>query len=347
MPRIGSIASSGGANSFYTAASEVAMLALSDIVACDCCYRTDLARIYINNSGANSSMSDWTITESLGVNVQINIPGSSVGTLSYTGVSPQDVTIDASGYYGPSMKFRIRYVNCALSPDVFDLHGDYSNSSLSKVVNNAQASTTPTDYFNGLKISFGSADGHTNYDTVDFEITDSGVILTTIVGPGVGGFEKSGMGALFNDLYIGKDPTDDTQVIVQNSKNNSIGAGCCYAVAIDEDGTTEINSATGKAIEVTNGGSRVARFYNSDIGINTTFPAAKAHITQVAGSNKPVIELDQDDDNEPFIEFDGTTEAGSSKNITSWTTGAALQGYVRVSINGTDYWMPYYSAPTS
>lgn len=59
------------------------------------------------------------------------------------------------------------------------------------------------------------------------------------------------------------------------------------------------------------------------------------------------LEIKQDDADEPFIKFTGTSAASSANNITTWTTGATLTGYVRNNINGTDYWMPYYTAPTS
>lgn len=59
------------------------------------------------------------------------------------------------------------------------------------------------------------------------------------------------------------------------------------------------------------------------------------------------IDLKQDDADEPFIKFTGTSAANTANNITTWTVGATLTGYVRVAVGATDYWMPYYTAPTS
>lgn len=64
-----------------------------------------------------------------------------------------------------------------------------------------------------------------------------------------------------------------------------------------------------------------------------------------AGSAALVV--DQNDADEPFINYAGTSSAGTADNISTFTTGASIQGFVRVSINGTDRWMPFYDAPTS
>jgi len=61
----------------------------------------------------------------------------------------------------------------------------------------------------------------------------------------------------------------------------------------------------------------------------------------------PCLELDQDDTDEEFIEFDGTSAASAAASISSWTSGNTIQGFVRVTINGTDRWIPFYDDPTS
>ncbi len=71
----------------------------------------------------------------------------------------------------------------------------------------------------------------------------------------------------------------------------------------------------------------------------------------------PVLELEQDDQDEPFIDFDGTSAADQTKSISTvngdgvvegpknFSAGAgwAFEGMVRISINGTDRWIPFYS----
>ena len=73
------------------------------------------------------------------------------------------------------------------------------------------------------------------------------------------------------------------------------------------------------------------------------------HLTVSCSSTlgQQAVTIDQDDVDQAFIDFQGTSEAGDSKNLTSWTTGATLQGYLKVEISGTARWVPFYSAPTS
>ena len=61
----------------------------------------------------------------------------------------------------------------------------------------------------------------------------------------------------------------------------------------------------------------------------------------------PVLYLDQGDSSEPFIDYVGTSAANASNSISTWTTGNSIQGFIQIDINGTQYWMPYYDAPTS
>jgi len=339
---IGSVSRPSGSN-HYIAGNESTMLALS-VNEGDTVYRSDLDRLYVNIAGANASMSDWQITSPVDPYINVDLEYSSAGEITYGGTGLQDLTVDASLYCGAPKKFRVRWVNTG-TPNKFNLYGDFSNDTNALIVNNADASTSPTDYYKGLKLSFGSTTGHTNYDTADFEITDCGVEISVVSREDDGVFINSD-GIDFSDIgYIGKDTIDDTTLLLQNKNAGVVGDGKNYTLKIDNDNVLFVNSKG--ILDIRENNVRVARIYTSNFGINTTFPAAKMHVTQDAGSNKPVIELDQDDDDEPFIEFDGTSEAGSSKNITTWTTGASLSGYVRVSINGTDYWMPFYSAPTS
>lgn len=76
--------------------------------------------------------------------------------------------------------------------------------------------------------------------------------------------------------------------------------------------------------------------------------AASCDLTQDAAAGAiPVLEVDQDDTDESFINFVGTSAASAGASISSWTTGNSIQGFVRIEINGAEYWLPYYSAPTS
>ena len=55
------------------------------------------------------------------------------------------------------------------------------------------------------------------------------------------------------------------------------------------------------------------------------------------------LSLDQDDTDQEFIKFDGTTATDQSASLTTDTTVGAITGHIRVNVNGTDFWIPYYA----
>ena len=55
------------------------------------------------------------------------------------------------------------------------------------------------------------------------------------------------------------------------------------------------------------------------------------------------LSLDQDDTDQPFIHFDGTSASDQTSSLTTDTSVGSITGHIRVAINGTDYWIPYYA----
>jgi len=55
------------------------------------------------------------------------------------------------------------------------------------------------------------------------------------------------------------------------------------------------------------------------------------------------LTLDQDDTDQEFIRFDGTTASDQTASLTTDTSVGALTGHIRVNINGTDFWLAYYA----
>ena len=84
-------------------------------------------------------------------------------------------------------------------------------------------------------------------------------------------------------------------------------------------------------------------------------------ISGIAGAALPVVRIHQFDDDEPFIDYYGTSAADQTKSISTVNgdgvvtgpkdfaaaAGWEYVGMVRVAVNGVDYWMPYYSADTA
>jgi len=84
-------------------------------------------------------------------------------------------------------------------------------------------------------------------------------------------------------------------------------------------------------------------------GTNTSGTlAGKLEIYQGNSSaDLPVLYLNQAQVSGVFYEVYGTTEAGSSKSLSSWTHDSGTAGYFRIKVNGTVRWVKFVTAPTS
>ena len=82
------------------------------------------------------------------------------------------------------------------------------------------------------------------------------------------------------------------------------------------------------------------------VGIGVSTPAAKLEIDQNSGTGAiPVLNLDQGDADQPFVDFVGTSAADSSSSISSSTAEAADKfGAVMIKINGTAKWIRVYDS---
>ena len=81
------------------------------------------------------------------------------------------------------------------------------------------------------------------------------------------------------------------------------------------------------------------------IGFGTATPAdASVEINQANSSGAiACLSLDQDDTDQEFIKFDGTSSTDQTSSLTTDTSVGSLTGHIRVNINGTDFWIPYYA----
>lgn len=79
------------------------------------------------------------------------------------------------------------------------------------------------------------------------------------------------------------------------------------------------------------------------VGVGETAPDTTLHVKGAAATSLEVLKLEQLDDNEPFIRFQGTTASDQTKSLSTDTSVGSHEGHIRVSINGTDKWIPYYA----
>ena len=86
---------------------------------------------------------------------------------------------------------------------------------------------------------------------------------------------------------------------------------------------------------------------NDRVGIGIPSGAApngKLEIDQYSTSGAiPVLTLDQADVDQEFINFQGTSNSDQSSSISTDTSVGSLTGHIRVAVNGTDYWIPFYA----
>ena len=81
------------------------------------------------------------------------------------------------------------------------------------------------------------------------------------------------------------------------------------------------------------------------IGIGTDSPTSALVTVSQANTSGAIacLTLDQGDTDQEFIRFDGTTATDQTKSLTTDTSVGSLTGHIRVNINGTDFWIPYYA----
>ena len=81
------------------------------------------------------------------------------------------------------------------------------------------------------------------------------------------------------------------------------------------------------------------------IGFGTSAPTSGfVSIDQASSTGGiAVLTLDQGDADQEFIRFDGTGASDQTKSLTTDTSVGSLTGHIRVNINGTDFWIPYYA----
>ena len=119
---------------------------------------------------------------------------------------------------------------------------------------------------------------------------------------------------------------------------------------IDFDGGGFVFNESGASVDLRMETNTLANAFFIDgsadkIGFGTNSPAgAPVEINQANSSGAiACLALDQDDQDEPFIKFDGTTASDQSKSLSTDTSVGSLTGHIRIDVNGTDYWIPYYA----
>ena len=159
------------------------------------------------------------------------------------------------------------------------------------------------------------------------------------------------------------DASTDRVGIATNSPSTTLDVAGTFkatgAISLEGTTTTAILNVTDAAFTFKdNGGNHDARFEGDNdtallmidassdlVAIGAATPSnGKLEINQNSATGAiACLNLDQDDTDQEFIYFDGTSAGNSTASLSSSTATAANKvGAIRVNINGTDRWIRFY-----
>ena len=206
-------------------------------------------------------------------------------------------------------------------------------------------------------------DGSTMFDV----LADAGNITANGTLAVAGNVSLDGGTFVFNessaDLDFRIEGNGDANLFFSDAGNDRIGiktgspstelhvvGGVKATGAIDFDGGGFTFNESGASVDFRAETNTLANAFFIDgsadkIGFGTSTPAdASVEINQANSSGAiACLSLDQDDTDQEFIKFDGTSASDQSSSITTDTSVGSLTGHIRVNVNGTDYWIPFYA----
>jgi hypothetical protein len=206
-------------------------------------------------------------------------------------------------------------------------------------------------------------DGSTMFDV----LADCGNIAANGTLTVTGNVEFDGGTFIFNqssaDVDFRIESNGNANAFFVDAGNDRIGIfNASPSVAFDVTGAAKISGAvdldggaftwndTGASLDFRCETNTLANAFFIDgsadkIGFGTNSPAdASVEINQASTTaGTACLSLDQDDTDQEFIKFDGTSNSDQSSSITTDTSVGSITGHIRVNVNGTDYWIPFYA----
>jgi hypothetical protein len=206
-------------------------------------------------------------------------------------------------------------------------------------------------------------DGSTMFDVLD----DAGNITANGTLNVAGNVSLDGGTFVFNessaDLDFRIEGNGDANLFFTDAGNDRIGiktaspstelhvvGGVKATGAIDFDGGGFTFNDSGASVDFRAETNTLTHAFFVDgsadkIGIGTDSPTSALVTVSQANASGAIacLTLDQDDTDQEFIRFDGTSASDQTKSLTTDTTVGSLTGHIRVNINGTDFWIPYYA----
>ena len=224
------------------------------------------------------------------------------------------------------------------------------------------ASGTATNLVAGSKHLLYT-DGSTMFDVLD----DAGNITANGTLDVAGNVNFDGGTFIYNeaseDLDARFEGASDANLLYLDAGNDRIGIGTASpstelhvvggvkatgAVDLDGGAFTWNDSSASVDFRCETNGLDDAFFIDGSadkVAFGCTDPAdAMVEINQSNSSGAiACLSLDQDDTDQEFIYFEGTSASDQSSSITTDTSVGSLTGHIRINVNGTDFWLPYYA----
>jgi len=224
------------------------------------------------------------------------------------------------------------------------------------------ASGTATNLVSGSKHLLYT-DGSTMFDVLD----DAGNITANGTLDVAGNVNFDGGTFIYNeagaDLDARFEGASDANLLYLDAGNDRIGIGTASpstelhvvggvkatgAIDFDGGGFTFNDSHAAVDFRIETDTLTHAVFVDGSadkIGFGTSAPTSGFVTIDQASSTGAiaVLTLDQGDGDQEFIRFDGTTASDQSASLSTDTSVGSLTGHIRVNINGTDFWIPYYA----
>ena len=207
------------------------------------------------------------------------------------------------------------------------------------------------------------SDGSTMFDV----LADAGNIKANGTLDVVGNTSLDGGTFVFNessaDLDFRIEGNGDANLFFTDAGNDRIGiktnspsteldvvGGVKATGAIDFDGGGFTFNDSGAALDFRIETDTLTHAFFADgsadkIAFGTSSPTSALVTINQANTSGAIacLTLDQDDTDQEFIRFDGTSASDQTKSLTTDTSVGSLTGHIRVNINGTDFWIPYYA----
>ena len=206
-------------------------------------------------------------------------------------------------------------------------------------------------------------DGSTMFDVLN----DAGNITANGTLDVAGDVNFNGGEFIFNEAGADKDfrieGNTATHLLFSDAGNDRIGINnASPSKTLDVTGTLKVSGDTdidggnfvfnqaGASVDFTAETNTLTHAFFIDgsadkIGFGTSSPTSGFVTIDQASSTGAIacLTLDQGDADQEFIRFDGTSNSDQSSSITTDTSVGDLTGHIRVNINGTDYWVPFYA----